>query len=78
MTIENYAGRNRYRFNPKISLRIDTSPDQIRFILLELKKLLYAHSKVADSPLRARFAGVVLTDDYVKARVKIYRFAFLE
>ena len=56
MPIENFAGRERFRFNPKISLRIDTSPDQIRFILLEIQKLFYAHPKVADAP-RARFTG---------------------
>ena len=56
MPIENFAGRESYRFHPKINLRIDTSPDQIRFILIELQKLLHAHSRVADSP-RARFTG---------------------
>jgi len=57
MQIENLTGRERFRFNPKIKIRIDTSPDQMRYILLELQKLLVAHSKVADSPLRVRFAG---------------------
>jgi MscS family membrane protein len=57
MQIENLTGRKSFRFNPKIKIRIDTSPDQVRYILLELQKLLYAHSKVADSPLRVRFTG---------------------
>ncbi len=57
MPIENYTGRERFRFYPKISLRVDTSPDQIRFILLELQKLLHAHPKIAESPIRARFTG---------------------
>lgn len=56
MPIENFTGRERFRFNPKISLATDTSPDQIRYILLEIQKLLYAHPKVADAP-RARFTG---------------------
>lgn len=55
--IENLTERQRYRFNPKIRLQMSTSPDQLRFILLEFKKLLYAHSMVAESPLRARFIG---------------------
>jgi len=58
MPIENYAGREHFRFHPKISLRIDTSPDQLRFVLLELKKLLHAHARVADSYLRVRFTGI--------------------
>lgn len=57
MQIENLTGRKSFRFNPKIKIRIDTSPDQVRYMLLEFQKLLYAHSKVADSPLRVRFTG---------------------
>jgi len=57
MPIENYARRDNIRFNPKISLRNDTSADQIRFILIELQKLLHAHPKVVDSAPRARFTG---------------------
>jgi MscS family membrane protein len=49
--------RQRFRFAPGIRLRVDTSADQIRFILLELQKLLHAHAKVNDSPLRVRFVG---------------------
>ena len=57
MQLENFAVRQRFRFAPRIRLRVDTSADQIRFILLELQKLLYAHAKVNDSPLRVRFVG---------------------
>jgi MscS family membrane protein len=57
MQLENFAGRQRFRFAPRIRLRVDTSADQIRFILLELQKLLHAHAKVNDSPLRVRFVG---------------------
>jgi len=57
MQIENLTGRKSFRFNPTIKIRIDTSPDQLRYILRELQKLLYAHSKVADALLRVRFTG---------------------
>lgn len=56
--IENLTERKRYRFNPNIPLAIDTSPDQIRFILIELKKLLHAHQMVSESPLRVSFIGI--------------------
>ncbi|MFV1997356.1 MAG: mechanosensitive ion channel family protein [Acidiferrobacterales bacterium] len=57
MQIENLTGRKSFRFNPTIRLRTDTSPDQVRRILIEFQRLLYAHSKVAEAPLRARFGG---------------------
>ncbi len=57
MPIENFAGRTRFLFNPKICLRVGTSPDQLRYILLELQKLLHSHTMIADEPVRARFSG---------------------
>jgi MscS family membrane protein len=57
MPIENYTERDNYFFKPTISLHIGTSPDQLRYILIEFQKLLHAHPKVAESPVRARFVG---------------------
>lgn len=57
MQIENMAERKRFRFNPLIKLHFETTADQLRFILLNIQKLLYAHSKVADAPLRANFTN---------------------
>ncbi len=56
--IENVTQRTRYRFYHKIPLHISTSADQIRFIILEFKKLLYAYIRVAESPLRVNFIGI--------------------
>ncbi len=57
MHIENFAEREKILFFPKISLRLDTTPDQIREIIAELKKMLLAHSEVDDDPARVRFSG---------------------
>lgn len=57
MELENFAGRERYRFNTKLHLRYGTSSDQLRFILIELKKLLYAHPRVQTPPAIVRFVG---------------------
>jgi MscS family membrane protein len=38
-------------------LRYETSPDQIRYILVEVRRLLYAHPKVDSSSARIRFVG---------------------
>jgi MscS family membrane protein len=55
--LENFTERLRFRFSPMIRLRIETTATQLRYVLRELKKLLYAYCIVADSPLRVRFVG---------------------
>ncbi len=57
MKIESYAKRDRMLMNPTLELRCETTPDQLRFVLAEIKALLCAHPKVADEPLRVRFIG---------------------
>lgn len=57
MQIENYAKRDSMFLNPTLKLRYETSPDQLRCLLVELRKLLLKHPKVAENPLRVRFAG---------------------
>lgn len=57
MQIENYAHRDRTRFATTLQLRYETTPDQLRYVLAELRKLLIAHPRVIDEPCRVRFAG---------------------
>jgi MscS family membrane protein len=54
--LENLAMRDKIRYHPRIRLRYETTPDQVRFILVEVRKLLYAHPKVLRAPARIRFA----------------------
>lgn len=56
--IENFAHRDRFRFAPTLNLRYETTPDQIRWLLVELRSLLYAHPKVDPDPARVRFTGL--------------------
>ncbi len=56
-TIENYAFRDKFRFYSIINFRYETTPDQLRFLLSELRKVLYAHPKVYEDPARVRFIG---------------------
>jgi len=53
--LDNYSERDRFWFHPTLQLRYETTPDQIRYILIEVRKMLYAHPKVLSDPLRARF-----------------------
>lgn len=55
--IENYAFRDRFLFNPILDLRCETTPDQIRFLLVEIKSILYAHPMVNSDDARVRFIG---------------------
>ena len=55
LQLENFAARDKFRFYPRISLRYETTPDQMRFVLIEMRKLLYRHPKVDPDPSRVRF-----------------------
>jgi MscS family membrane protein len=55
--IENYAFRDRFYFNTVLEFRSDTTPDQIRFLLVEIRSLLYAHPMVNTSTANVRLVG---------------------
>jgi MscS family membrane protein len=57
MQLENYAHRDRNILKETLQLRYETTPDQMRLVLVELRKLLIAHPKVSADPLRVRFIG---------------------
>jgi MscS family membrane protein len=57
MQIENFSRRDRMLVQTTIGLRCETTPDQLRWLLVELKALLLAHPKVASDPARVRFVG---------------------
>lgn len=56
--IENYAHRDRIWFHPTFGVRCDTSPDQLRYLLVELRSILYAHPKIDPESARVRLIGV--------------------
>ncbi|WP_246000400.1 mechanosensitive ion channel family protein [Pontibacter diazotrophicus] len=56
--IENYAHRDRFWFHPTFGLRFESTPDQLRFLLVELRAILYAHPKVSPTPARVRFIEI--------------------
>ena len=55
--IDNFTQRKKIWYHPRIKLRYETSPDQIRYILTEIKKLLVSHPKVLPDPARVRFTN---------------------
>ena len=55
--LENFSLREHMWFHPKIRLRYGTTPDQLRYVLVEVRKMFYSHPKVLPSPARIRFEG---------------------
>jgi MscS family membrane protein len=57
LQLENFGKRDMIRFNPRIGLLYATTPDQLRYVLVEIRKMLYAHPKVSNDPARVRFVN---------------------
>lgn len=70
--IENFAHRDRFLFDPVFEFRLDTTPDQIRFLLVELRAILYAHPCVNPDPAKIRFTG------FGSSSVKLEVYAYIE
>ncbi|WP_147164777.1 mechanosensitive ion channel family protein, partial [Pararhodospirillum oryzae] len=70
LEIENYSRRDMFWFHPILSLRLETTPDQIRHLLVTLRDLLYAHPRVDPDPARVRFLG--LGADALKIEIFAY------
>ena len=57
LDLENYSRRDRIWYHPTIGLRYETTPDQLRYVLVEIRKMLYSHPEVHPDPARVRFTG---------------------
>jgi MscS family membrane protein len=55
LQIENYSRRDKFWYHPIIGLRYETTPDQLRYVLVEVRCMLYAHPNVDPKPARIRF-----------------------
>ncbi len=57
MNVENLSRRDKILFNTKLGLRYETSPDQMRYVLVQVRRLLYEHPKVETDGARSRFVS---------------------
>jgi len=57
LLVENLQERDRMLFNTTLRLRYETSPDQLRWVLVTIRSLLDAHPRVDPDSSRARFIG---------------------
>ncbi len=75
INLENFGPREKVWFHPVFGLRVDTTPDQLRYVLVGIRKLLYEHPKVepggrvrligfGPAELRLEVFAYVLTADY--------------
>jgi MscS family membrane protein len=76
--LENFGVRDKVWFRPTIGLRYETTADQLRYVLAEIRRLLYAHPLVESQSARIRFVrfggssldleifSYILTTDYAR------------
>jgi len=55
--LENFGARDQMRLYAVLGLRYETSADQMRHVLIGLKRLLVSHPRVTADPARVRFVG---------------------
>ncbi|HET6488661.1 MAG TPA: mechanosensitive ion channel family protein [Syntrophales bacterium] len=55
--IENFELRDRFLFRYTLNLRYGTTADQLRYVLAQIRELLYQHPRVDSATARTRFIG---------------------
>jgi MscS family membrane protein len=55
--IENFGRRDMIRFYTILNLRYETTADQLRYVLSQIRRLLVSHARVTPDPARVRFVG---------------------
>jgi MscS family membrane protein len=76
INVENLSRRDKILFKTMVNLNSETKPDHLRFVLSEIRRLLYSHAKVETKSVRVRLTdlagaghsvelfGYILTQDY--------------
>jgi MscS family membrane protein len=57
MSLENFTVRDKIWFHHMLHLRYETTAEQLRYILAEIRRMLYKHAKVESTSARVRFIG---------------------
>jgi MscS family membrane protein len=58
MSLENFARRDKIWFHHILRLRYETTTEQLRYVLAEIRKMLYQHPKIETSSARIRLVGL--------------------
>ncbi len=70
MNIENLTRRDKILLNMKLSLHWETTADQLRYVLAQIRRLFYAHVKVETNSARARL--IAFSDGVITVEVFCY------
>ena len=57
MPIVNFTRRDQMLIQTVVGLRYETTPEQLRYVLVKLREMLLGHPRVSPDPARARFVG---------------------
>jgi MscS family membrane protein len=58
INLENLTSRDKILFKTNLGMSSTTKPDHLRFVLAEVRKLLYSHSKVESDSVRVRLVDI--------------------
>jgi MscS family membrane protein len=70
MQIVNWAECDEMLINETLGLRYETTVDQLRYILAELRRMLHAHPRITSDTVRVRFWGYGMSE--LKVNVRVY------
>ena len=66
INVENFSRRDKILLKTNLNVRPETKADHLRFVLAELRRLLYSHPKVETSSVRVRLTDVAGTSHTVE------------
>ena len=58
INLENLSRRDKIQFKTNLGLRADSKADHVRFVIAEIRKLLYGHPKIETQTVRVRFTDI--------------------
>jgi MscS family membrane protein len=61
INLENLSRRDKILFKTTLGLRPESKPDHVRFVLAEIRRLLYSHPKVETKTVRVRLTDIAGT-----------------
>ena len=61
INLENLSRRDKILFKTTLGLRLESKADHVRFVLSEIRKLLYSHPKVETQTVRVRLIDIAGT-----------------
>ena len=58
VNVENFSRREKILFKTTLGLRSESKPDHVRYVLAELRRLLYSHPKIESASVRVRLTEI--------------------